>query len=83
MNARVTISESVRRAITGSALSRYEIAKRSGVGESVLSRFCRGERSMSLETLDRLADVLHLEMIVAPDDAAVNRTGRTKARRRT
>lgn len=52
----------VRKAIHESGLSRYEISKQTGVEESVLSRFVSGERSMNLDTLDRLRSVLKLEL---------------------
>jgi hypothetical protein len=44
-----------------SELSRYEIAKRSGVTEASLSRFMAGG-SLKLESVDRLLDVLGLEI---------------------
>lgn len=59
---RETVSEVVRRAIEESGVSRYELAKRSGVSQSVLSRFVAGDRSINLETLDRLAEVLGIEI---------------------
>ena len=57
-----TISEQLREAIAKSGLSPYELAEASGVDRSVLSRFLNGRRSITLETLDRLADVLKLRL---------------------
>lgn len=57
------ITAGVRHAIEGSGLSRYEIAKASGVSEAALSRFMSGERGLTTGTLDRLADVLGLEVV--------------------
>ena len=55
---RQSITEAVRKAIEESALTRYEIAKRSGVSQSSLSRFARGETTLSLESIEKLAPVL-------------------------
>ena len=57
-----TISEQLREAIGRSDLSAYELAEAAGVNRSVLSRFLNGRRSITLETLDRLADVLKLRL---------------------
>ena len=40
----------------------YELAEAAGVDRSVLSRFLAGKRSITLETLDRLAEVLKLRL---------------------
>ena len=53
--------------IDGCGLSRYEIAKRCGVSESVLSRFMRRERGITLDTLDRIAALLGHTIL--PDSA--------------
>ena len=60
---RNTITEGIRRAIEESGLSRYAIAKASGVSEAALSRFMSGKRGLTTATLDRLADVLELEVV--------------------
>ena len=57
-----TISEQLRDTIGKSDLSAYELAEAAGVDRSVLSRFLNGRRSITLETLDRLADVLKLRL---------------------
>jgi len=57
-----TISEQLREAIGKSSLSPYELAEASGVDRSVLSRFLNGKRSITLDTVDRLAEVLKLRL---------------------
>jgi transcriptional regulator with XRE-family HTH domain len=59
-----SLSDGVRKAIRECGMTRYEIAKRSGVGQGVLSRFMHGQNALTLTTLDKLADVLGLELIV-------------------
>lgn len=58
-----TLSDEVRRAVMECGMTRYEIAKRSGIAQSVLSRFVTRERTITLGTLDRLADVVGVEVI--------------------
>ena len=55
-------ADMVTGAINECGLSRYELAKRTGVSEAALSRIVRGERRMTLETLDRLAAEIGIEL---------------------
>ena len=57
------ITEKIRSTIEKSGLSRYEIAKRSGVDAAVLSRFMSGKGSLKLESIEKLAPVLGLQLI--------------------
>jgi plasmid maintenance system antidote protein VapI len=57
-----SLSEVLRTAILKADLSAYELAQAAGVDRSVLSRFLAGRRSITLETADRLADVLRLRL---------------------
>jgi transcriptional regulator with XRE-family HTH domain len=56
-------SDQVRAAIDASGMSRYAISKAIGLNQSVLSRFMRGG-GLSLDTLDKLADLLGLAVVV-------------------
>lgn len=51
----------MRAAIRESELTRYQIWKRSGVSQSVLCRFVNGRSGLSLDAVNRLAEVLGLE----------------------
>jgi hypothetical protein len=57
-----TLSDQLRQAIQQSALSRYRIAKDTGVSQSVLSLFCSGKRGLSLKAVDALVRLLDLEL---------------------
>jgi plasmid maintenance system antidote protein VapI len=59
---REPFSTLLRRAILESGLTRYAISARSGVHQAALSRFIAGKRSLSLESVDKLVDVLGLEV---------------------
>lgn len=58
--------EAIRRAILASDKTRYRIAQESGVTAGQLSRLVHGERGLSAESLERLADCLGLEIVVRP-----------------
>ena len=60
---RPKFSEQIRTAIQESELTRYEIAKRTGVDQAALSRFMSGERGLSTSSLDKLMVVLELEVV--------------------
>ena len=56
------VVEQIRKAIEMSGKTRYRIAKESGVAQSQLSRLMSGERGLSVETVERLAECLGLEI---------------------
>ena len=58
--------DEIRRAVEASGKTRYRIAKESGIAESQLSRLMSGERGLSVECLERLADSLGLEIAIRP-----------------
>jgi transcriptional regulator with XRE-family HTH domain len=47
-------------------ISQRELARLVGLTESAISRFLSGQWETSFETIDRLADVLELEVVVRP-----------------
>jgi len=44
--------------------SRYQLAKETGISESMLCLFMSGKRGMTLDRLERLADHLDLEIVI-------------------
>ena len=57
-------SDQIRQAMADSGITRYRIAQDTGLNEAALGKFFHGERGMSLESIDILADYLHLEVVV-------------------
>jgi transcriptional regulator with XRE-family HTH domain len=55
-----TLSQQIREAILGSGLTRYEIAKATGVSQSTLSKFVLGQRGISIEAMDSVGLFLGL-----------------------
>ncbi len=60
---RPAFSEQIRSAIVNCGTTQYSLAKQIGISAAVLSRFVAGKQGMTLETLDKLARVLGLEVI--------------------
>lgn len=56
------IYDDIRDAIEASDMSRYRIAKETGIGESQLCLFMTGKKGLSVEALETLAECLGLEI---------------------
>jgi ribosome-binding protein aMBF1 (putative translation factor) len=56
------ICDQLRRAISKSGETYYALAQRSGVDAVVISRFVNSERDLRLETAEKLAAALGLEL---------------------
>ncbi len=57
-----TITQSLRDAITDSGQTIYRVAKDNDIHSTVVMRFYKDERSLTLETADKLADYFGLEL---------------------
>ena len=62
-NRPATLSDQLRHIIEAGELSRYEIAKRSGVDASQLHRFVRGTGRLTTDSLDKIGTVLKLQFV--------------------
>ena len=61
---RAKLSDQIRRAVDDCGRTRYRISKQTGIDQSTLSRFMSGERGLPMNTLDKLADYLDLNITV-------------------
>jgi hypothetical protein len=61
-----SFTDEFRAAILNAKVSRYKIAKETGISESILSRFCRGESGMSTTFMDLIAEQLGLHVVAKP-----------------
>jgi plasmid maintenance system antidote protein VapI len=57
----IDLGEQLREAFRKSGLTRFALAKQSGVPYSGIHRFVAGDRDISLSTASRLCDVLGVE----------------------
>ena len=53
-------TDQMRQAIDDSGLTRYRIAKETGISESALAQFYNGNRGLSMEALNALGECLQL-----------------------
>lgn len=56
--------DAICEAIEASDKTRYRIAKDTGISQAHLSRLMSGERGLSIDALERLADYLGLEITI-------------------
>jgi cyanate lyase len=54
------LTDQVRQAMADSGLTRYRIAKETGVSEATLSKFHLCQRGLSMEALDAVGECLQL-----------------------
>lgn len=60
----MSMNDQVKQAVEQSGLTRYRICKLSGVSQGMLSRFMNGYTDMTLATLDRIAPVIGVSLVV-------------------
>ena len=82
MKPKPTITDVIEAAIQRSSLTRYRLAKLSGLTEASLSRFMSGKTSMILSKADKLASVLGLMLVPDPDATAPEPTPEKQSRPR-
>ncbi len=58
------LTDQLRQAIDDCGLTRYEIAKQTGIDESALAKFYNGHRGLSMEALNALGEHLELKIIL-------------------
>lgn len=56
------LADQLRQAIDDSGLTRYRIAKETGINESALAQFYNGHRGLSMEALNALGVFLELKI---------------------
>jgi transcriptional regulator with XRE-family HTH domain len=61
---RKRLSDQIRACIESSDLSRYELAKRTGVTQASLSRFMSGQTALSVDSIEKLAPIFGLELVL-------------------
>jgi predicted XRE-type DNA-binding protein len=62
MARRTKLSDQIRKAVDQSDMTRYRICMETDIDQPSMSRFMAGKVGMSLERLDRLADLLDLRL---------------------
>ena len=58
--------DEIREAIRTSDKTRYRLSKETAIPQSQLSRLMTGEKGVSFDAMERLAEALGLEIIIRP-----------------
>jgi len=58
--------DEIRRAIKAGDKTRYRLSQETSIPQSQLSRLMTGEKGLSFEAMERLAEALDLEIIIRP-----------------
>ena len=58
------LTDQLRQAIDDSGLTRYRIAKETGISETALAQFYNGHRGLSMEAMNALGEFLQLKIIL-------------------
>jgi transcriptional regulator with XRE-family HTH domain len=58
------LTDQLRQAIEDSGLTRYQIAKATGLDESALAKFYNGRRGLSMDALNALGQYLQLTIVL-------------------
>ena len=61
-NRTTLLTDQLRQAIDDCGLTRYQIAKATGIDESALAKFYNGHRGLSMQALNALGDFLQLKI---------------------
>lgn len=61
------LSDQIRAAVDASGMSRYRICQEIGLSQAAMSRFMAGKSGLSMDSLDRLADLLGLAVVSKPE----------------
>ena len=60
------LSDEIKDAVNASGMSRYAICKTLGIAEATMSRFMNAKGGLSMEFIDRLAELLGMHIVVRP-----------------
>ncbi len=74
MATKRTFGADLRRAVNDGPLSRYAIHKATGIDQSVLSRFVAGQCGLSLESIDKVCELLGLRLVAKGPKRKAKRT---------
>ena len=58
------LTDQLRQLIDDSGMTRYQIAKETGIDESALAKFYNGHRGLSMEALNALGKCLELSIVM-------------------
>lgn len=75
------LGDQIRRAMKASGLGNNELSRAVDIDKGAMSRFMSGKRGLSLEVLDRLAEVVKVDVVARGVKARPSRRPDRKAKK--
>lgn len=73
-NKKTSLTDQLRQLIESAEMSRYELWQRTGIDQAVLSKFVNHKGGLSMESLDKIGELLDLQITTRPKPAAKRRS---------
>ena len=70
-----SLTDQLRQLIETAEISRYQLWQQTGIDQAVLSKFVNGKGGLSMESLDKIGEVLNLQITTRPITSAQRRKG--------
>lgn len=64
---KTSLTDQLRHFVESAEISRYELWKITGIDQAVLSKFINGKGGLSMESLDKIGEVLNLQITKRPN----------------
>jgi transcriptional regulator with XRE-family HTH domain len=69
------LTDQLRHFIEAGEMSRYELSKITGIDKAVLSKFVHGKCGLSMQSLDKIGEILNLQITKRPTTAKRRKGG--------
>ena len=71
---KTSLTDQLRQLIESGELSRYQLWQQTGIDQAVLSKFVNHKGGLSMESLDKIGELLDLQITKKPKPAARRRS---------
>ena len=71
---KTSLTDQLRQLIESAEISRYELWRQTGIDQAVLSKFVNHKGGLSMESLDKIGELLDLQITKRPKPAAKRRS---------
>ena len=73
---KTSLTDQLRQLIESAEISRYELWRQTGIDQAVLSKFVNHKGGLSMESLDKIGELLDLQITKKPKPAVRIRKGK-------
>jgi DNA transposition AAA+ family ATPase len=64
-----SLTDQLRQLIEDAEITRYQLWQQTGIDQAVLSKFVNGKGGLSMESLDKIGELLNLQITTKPSPA--------------